>query len=86
MDYDRIIHQYYDEDAALRRILVVHSEAVARKALQIADVHPNGKATYRLCIGSFFSKQPCFMISASVRPMPPVYSAMVSHPTSVMVS
>ncbi len=40
MDYDRIIHQYYDEDAALRRILVVHSEAVARKALHIADVHP----------------------------------------------
>ena len=31
---------YYDGDAALRRILVVHSESVARKALQIADAHP----------------------------------------------
>ena len=40
MDYWRIINKYYDEDAALRRILVVHSESVARKALQIADAHP----------------------------------------------
>jgi len=40
MDYRRIISKYYDEDDALRRILVVHSEAVARKALQIAKAHP----------------------------------------------
>ena len=40
MDYWRIINKYYDGDAALRRILVVHSESVARKALLIADTHP----------------------------------------------
>ena len=40
MDYWKIIDKYYDEDAALRRILVVHSECVARKALHIAAIHP----------------------------------------------
>ena len=40
MDFWRIIDKYYDEDAALRRILVVHSESVAKKALAIADAHP----------------------------------------------
>ena len=40
MDYWRIINKYYDEDAALRRILVVHSESVAQKALEIARAHP----------------------------------------------
>ena len=40
MDVQQIIDRYYDEDAALRRILVVHSRSVARKALQIADRHP----------------------------------------------
>ena len=40
MDYQQIIDRYYNEDAALRRILVVHSLSVARKALQIADRHP----------------------------------------------
>jgi uncharacterized protein len=40
MDYQSIIDRYYNEDADLRRILVVHSEAVARRALRIADAHP----------------------------------------------
>ena len=40
MDYLEIINRYYNEDADLRRILVVHSEAVARRALRIADAHP----------------------------------------------
>lgn len=40
MDYQQIINKYYDEDDALRRILVVHSESVTRKALQIARAHP----------------------------------------------
>ena len=40
MDYQSIIDHYYHEDAALRRILILHSEAVARRALRIADAHP----------------------------------------------
>ena len=40
MDYQRIIDLYYDEDDALRRILVVHSRSVAQKALLIAERHP----------------------------------------------
>ena len=40
MNYDQIIDLYYSEDATLRRILVEHSECVARRALLIADRHP----------------------------------------------
>lgn len=40
MDYQSIINRYYNKDADLRRILVVHSESVARRALRIADAHP----------------------------------------------
>ena len=40
MDYQQIIDKYYGEDAALRHILVVHSQQVMRKALSIADSHP----------------------------------------------
>lgn len=40
MDYQAIINKYYPEDNELRRILLVHSRAVADKALAIADRHP----------------------------------------------
>ncbi len=37
--YD-IIYKYYPEENQLRNILLTHSELVARKALQVADKHP----------------------------------------------
>lgn len=41
VDYIHIIEQLYGkEDSALKRILLVHSRAVAEKALSIADAHP----------------------------------------------
>ena len=40
MDYQEIINKYYPEDNELRHILLVHSRAVADKALAIADRHP----------------------------------------------
>ena len=40
MDYQSIINKYYPEDNELRHILLVHSRAVANKALAIADRHP----------------------------------------------
>ena len=40
MDYQVIINKYYPEDNELRHILLVHSRAVADKALVIADRHP----------------------------------------------
>ena len=40
MDYQAIINKYYPEDNELRHILLVHSRAVADKALTIADRHP----------------------------------------------
>lgn len=40
MDYQSIIDKYYPEDTALRRILITHSQSVARKALQIVSLHP----------------------------------------------
>ena len=40
MDYNNIINKYYPEENALKRILLVHSRAVADKALQICDAHP----------------------------------------------
>ena len=40
MDYLRIIDKYYPEDNALKRLLLIHSQSVARKALQIVALHP----------------------------------------------
>lgn len=41
IDYTEIINKFYGrEDSALKRILLIHSQAVARKALQIAAQHP----------------------------------------------
>ena len=40
IDYQNIIDQYYKEDGELRHILLVHSRAVADKALRIAHAHP----------------------------------------------
>lgn len=40
IDYQAIINHYYEEDTPLRHILLVHSRAVADKALRICDRHP----------------------------------------------
>lgn len=40
MNYQNIIDQYYSEENALRRILLVHSRQVTERALRIADAHP----------------------------------------------
>lgn len=40
MDYSKIIDYYYPEDDELRRLLLVHSRAVADKALRICRQHP----------------------------------------------
>lgn len=41
VDYIDIIEKLYGkEDSALKRILLVHSRAVAQKALRIVDAHP----------------------------------------------
>ncbi len=40
MDYNIIIQKYYKDNPELLSILLKHSEAVARKALAIADAHP----------------------------------------------
>ena len=43
MDYQQIIDKYYPDDNELRRILLVHSQGVADKALSIVDRHPELK-------------------------------------------
>lgn len=40
MNYQSIIDKYYPADNELRRILIVHSQAVTEKALAIVDKHP----------------------------------------------
>jgi len=40
MDIDNIIDTYYPGDSELKHILLTHSDAVAKKALAIADKHP----------------------------------------------
>ena len=40
MDYWKVIDKYYSEDDALRRLLIIHSQSVAQKALQTVVSHP----------------------------------------------
>lgn len=40
MDVYSVINKYYPEENQLKHILLTHSRAVARKALQIVDNHP----------------------------------------------
>ena len=40
MDYLALIHRYYPEDNALRRMLLHHSRQVCARALKIVDRHP----------------------------------------------
>lgn len=40
IDWKAIVDKYYGEDEELRHILIVHSQSVARKALQIVSLHP----------------------------------------------
>lgn len=37
---EKIIDKYYSGDGDLRTILIIHSQSVARKALQIVSLHP----------------------------------------------
>lgn len=60
MNYQNIIDQYYSEENALRRILLVHSRQVTERALRIADAHPELAIDRRL-----YKRQPCSTISAS---------------------
>lgn len=39
-DWKKIIDKYYSGDGDLRTILIIHSQSVARKALQIVSLHP----------------------------------------------
>lgn len=39
-DWKKIIDKYYSGDGVLRTILIIHSQSVARKALQIVSLHP----------------------------------------------
>ena len=39
-DWKKIIDKYYSGDGELRTILIIHSQSVARKALQIVSLHP----------------------------------------------
>lgn len=39
-DWKKIIDKYYNGDGDLRTILIIHSQSVARKALQIVSLHP----------------------------------------------
>src|SRR5574344_1205426 len=40
MDWKAVIDKYYGEDTQLKHILIVHSQSVARRALQIVSLHP----------------------------------------------
>lgn len=40
MNWKKIINKYYIEDNELKNILIIHSQSVARKALQIVSLHP----------------------------------------------
>ncbi len=40
IDWKEIIDKYYSGDGELRTILVIHSQSVAQKALQIVSLHP----------------------------------------------
>lgn len=40
MDWEKIIDKYYRDNAGLKEILLRHSSSVARKALHVADAHP----------------------------------------------
>ena len=40
MDYQTLIQQYYPQDDSLRRLLLLHSQQVANRCLNICDRHP----------------------------------------------
>jgi uncharacterized protein len=44
MDWKKIVDKYYPEDNELKHILLIHSQSVARKALQIVSSHPELRA------------------------------------------
>lgn len=43
MDYQAIINEYYKENEPLKRILLIHSQSVAQRALRIVSSHPELK-------------------------------------------
>lgn len=48
MDYLALLHRYYPEDNALRRMLLHHSRQVCARALQIVERHPELSANRNL--------------------------------------
>ena len=48
MDYLALLHRYYPEDNALRRMLLHHSRQVCARALQIVERHPELDANHHL--------------------------------------
>lgn len=46
MNWQKIIDKYYIEDNELKNILIIHSQSVARKALQIVSLHPEYNLDY----------------------------------------
>ncbi len=66
MDYLALIHRYYPEDNALRRMLLHHSHQVCARALQIVERHPELGANRHLVeagamlhdIGIFLTEAP----------------------------
>jgi len=47
MDTEKIIQKFYDKDSRLYKLLIIHSKAVTKKAVEIAKriphLHPNIK-------------------------------------------
>ena len=48
MDVIKIIDKYYKENVALRDILLIHSKAVTRRALNIADISRRAAVAERI--------------------------------------
>ena len=89
IDYQQILDQYYKEDNELRHILLVHSQSVAHKALQIVSLHPELNLDARFVeeaamlhdIGVRWCNAPgiqCFGTSASVIPVPVFHGKRLS--------
>ena len=65
MDYLALIHRYYPEDNALRRMLLHHSRQVCARALQIVERHPElGANRYLVEAGSMLHDIGIFLTDA----------------------
>lgn len=65
MDYLALVHRYYPEDNALRRMLLHHSRQVCARALQIVERHPElGANRYLVEAGSMLHDIGIFLTDA----------------------